>query len=306
MPFDVVGLGHSTVDYIGVLDHFPESDKKTEIIELSIQGGGPVSTALVTLAGFGVETSYIGKISDDDFGNFIRQGLREAGVDTRGLVIESGKVSPFSFITVDRKTAKRGIFWTRGDVSLLMPQEVQLHLIDGAKILHVDGLAIDAQIAAARYAREHGVTVVYDAGSPRPRMEELMKLTDVLVASERFAAEVGHGALAESLKLLQMKGPRTVVVTIGEEGSVGMENGETYIVPALQIKAVDTTGAGDCFVGAVAAQLAAGKSIHEALAYANVAASISVQRMGAAPSMPTAAEVETILRPTSPPPSDRN
>jgi Sugar kinases, ribokinase family len=296
MPFDVVGLGHSTVDYIGVLDHFPESDKKTEIIELSIQGGGPVSTALVTLAGFGVETSYIGKISDDDFGNFIRQGLREAGVDTRGLVIESGKVSPFSFITVDRKTAKRGIFWTRGDVSLLMPQEVQLHLIDGAKILHVDGLAIDAQIAAARYAREHGVTVVYDAGSPRPRMEELMKLTDVLVASERFAAEVGHGALAESLKLLQMKGPRTVVVTIGEEGSVGMENGETYIVPALQIKAVDTTGAGDVYHGAFIYGMLQGFPLRERMRFANAAAGLKCRSLGGRAGIPSLSEVHEALQ----------
>jgi sulfofructose kinase len=296
MPFDVVGLGHCTVDYIGVLEHFPECDKKTEILELSIQGGGPVSTALVTLAGFGVETSYLGKISDDDFGNFIRQGLREAGVDTRGLVIEPGKVSPFSFIAVDRKTAKRGIFWTRGDVSLITPQEVQLHLIDGAKILHVDGLAIDAQIAAARYARDHGITVVYDAGSPRPRMEELMKLTDVLVASERFAAEVGRGALAESLRLLQMKGPRTVVVTIGEEGSVGMENGETYIVPALQVKVVDTTGAGDVYHGAFIYGMLQGFPLRERMRFANAAAGLKCRSLGGRAGIPSLSEVHEALQ----------
>ncbi len=296
MPFDVVGLGHCTVDYIGVLDHFPESDKRTEIIELSMQGGGPVSTALVTLAGFGVETSYIGKISDDDFGNFIRQGLREAGVDTRGLVIEPGKVSPFSFIAVDRKTGKRGIFWTRGDVSLITPQEVQLHLIDGAKILHVDGLTIDAQIAAAGYARDHGVTVVYDAGSPRPRMEELMKLTNVLVASERFAAEVGRGALAESLRLLQMKGPRTVVVTIGEEGSVGMENGETYIVPALSVKVVDTTGAGDVYHGAFIYGMLQGFPLRERMRFANAAAGLKCRSLGGRAGIPSLSEVHEALQ----------
>jgi ribokinase len=76
---------------------------------------------------------------------------------------------------------------------------------------------------------------------------------------------------------------------------LALTGGEAILIPGRNVKAVDTTGAGDCFVGALAAQLALGKPIREALTYANVAASISVQRMGAAPSMPTAAEVNDIL-----------
>jgi ribokinase len=95
-------------------------------------------------------------------------------------------------------------------------------------------------------------------------------------------------------------------VTLGRRGVLALVDGQPLIIPGRAVKAVDTTGAGDCFVGAVAAQLAAGKSIHEALVYANSAASICVQRMGAAPSMPSAAEVEAGAQPTSTPPSDRS
>ena len=77
-------------------------------------------------------------------------------------------------------------------------------------------------------------------------------------------------------------------MTLGKRGVLALVDGEPLILPGRAVKAVDTTGAGDCFVGAVAAQLAGGKSIREALDYANAAASICVQRMGAAPSMPTA------------------
>ncbi len=84
-------------------------------------------------------------------------------------------------------------------------------------------------------------------------------------------------------------------MTLGKRGVLALLDGMPLIIPGRAVRAVDTTGAGDCFVGAVAAQLAAGKSIPDALAYANAAASISVQRMGAAPSMPTAAEVAAIL-----------
>ncbi len=83
-----------------------------------------------------------------------------------------------------------------------------------------------------------------------------------------------------------------VCVTLGKRGAVALVNGTPVISEGRAVTAVDTTGAGDCFVGAVASQLAAGKSIGDALGYANIAASICVQRMGAAPSMPSAAEVE--------------
>jgi ribokinase len=84
-------------------------------------------------------------------------------------------------------------------------------------------------------------------------------------------------------------------VTLGKRGVLALVGGEPLIVAGHSVNAIDTTGAGDCFVGAVAAQIVAGKPIHAALDFANVAASISVQRMGAAPSMPTTAEVDAIL-----------
>jgi ribokinase len=84
---------------------------------------------------------------------------------------------------------------------------------------------------------------------------------------------------------------------LGKRGAVGLVKGTPLIVEGRAVKAVDTTGAGDCFVGAVAARLAAGKSLRDALSYANMAASICVQRMGAAPSMPTAAEVDAASNP---------
>jgi ribokinase len=89
-------------------------------------------------------------------------------------------------------------------------------------------------------------------------------------------------------------------VTLGKRGVLALVNDQPEIIPGRAVTAVDTTGAGDCFVGAVAALLADGKPIRNALDYANASASICVQRMGAAPSMPTAAEVEAILSTSRP------
>ena len=132
---------------------------------------------------------------------------------------------------------------------------------------------------------------------------ELLDLVDILILNE---SELGllaktelrdtddHARFIDAARSLQTGKDKIICVTLGKRGVLALIDGEPLIIPGRAVKAVDTTGAGDCFVGAVAAQLAGGKSIHDALAYANAAASICVQRMGAAPSMPTAAEVEAV------------
>ncbi len=283
------------MDHLGVVPRYPALDTKIELEQFSMQGGGPVATALVTLAVLGVDTAFVGKVSDDDFGDFIRQGLEDAGVDIGHVVIEPGCVSPLSFIAVDKPTGKRSIFYTRGNVAPLDPADLPLEAIASAKVLHVDGLQMEAQLAAARHAREHGVKVVYDAGSEREGAEELVSLTDVLIASERFAAEIGAGALAEGLRTLSAKGPETVVITIGEEGSVGMEQGETYILPPLAIDPVDTTGAGDVYHGAFIYGMLQGWNLRERMRFANAAAGLKCRALGGRAGLATRDEIERAL-----------
>ncbi len=296
MTFDVIGVGHAAVDYLGVVERYPELDTKVELSEFSMQGGGPVATALATLAIFGVKVTFIGKISDDDFGQFIQQGLREAEVDLSGLVVEPGRVSPFSFVSVDRKTAKRTVFWTRGDVAPLREKELPLPLFAGARILHVDGLQMESQIASALHAKSLGMQVVYDAGSPRGGMHELMKLTDVLIASETFATEVVGGALPESLKALQAKGPKTVVITIGPEGSVGLEGERSEIISALDVHPVDTTGAGDVYHGAFIYGMLQGWDLRRKMLFANAAAGLKCRVLGGRAGIPSLQEIDQALK----------
>jgi ribokinase len=153
-------------------------------------------------------------------------------------------------------------------------------------------------------ARAAGATTILN---PAPAIKfgpELLDLVDVLVLNETelgFLTGTGlrdtddDARFVEAVRLLPSNPKQIVCVTLGRRGVLAMIDGEPSLVPGRAVKAVDTTGAGDCLVGALAAQLAGGKAIGDALAYANVAASICVQRMGASPSMPTAAEVENAL-----------
>jgi ribokinase len=143
--------------------------------------------------------------------------------------------------------------------------------------------------------------------NPAPAMKipsELLALVDILVLNEIELGFLADADLADSdeaakiiavARSLQARQDQTICVTLGKRGVLALAGGEEIAVPGRAVTAIDTTGAGDCFVGALAAQLAGGEQLCAALAFANAAASISVQRMGAGPSMPTAKEVAAVL-----------
>ncbi len=137
----------------------------------------------------------------------------------------------------------------------------------------------------------------------------MLDLTDILILNETELGLLAQrelrdtddpGRFLDAARSLRSGAGRIICVTLGKRGIVALLDGEPLILPGHDVRTVDTTGAGDCFVGAVAAQLAGGKSIRDALGYANAAASICVQRMGAAPSMPTAEEVSDAISRTRP------
>ena len=94
--FDVVGVGVCAVDYLGMIPSFPQPDTKTEMSELTMQGGGLVATALVTVSRLGGTAAYLGRVGDDAFGRFIVEEFEKEGVDTRGIALEPGGSAIFA------------------------------------------------------------------------------------------------------------------------------------------------------------------------------------------------------------------
>ena len=159
-------------------------------------------------------------------------------------------------------------------------------------------------VAFFRRARAAGATTILNPAPATKFGPELLDLVDMLVLNEtelgfltgtelRETDEPAH--FVQAARSLQTNSDRVICVTLGKRGVLALTGGDASVIAGRAVKAVDTTGAGDCFVGALAAQLSGGWPIRDALTYANAAASICVQRMGAAPSMPTAAEVANIL-----------
>lgn len=292
----VIGLGQACLDYLGRLRFYPEEDDKCELIDLHIQCGGPASTSLVTLSRLGIKTSFLGSISDDTFGIEIIKGLKEEKVDSTYLKITPGYTSQFAFIAIT-ESGNRTIFWNRGSVPHLRAGDVNLGPFSKARILHVDGLMIEAAQEAARQARSMGLKVVMDAGTMRVGSKKLASLVDVLIASERFAGPLlGELSLPEkALEALGQLGPKEVIITLGSKGSIGLSNEEIIFQKAFPIVAVDTTGAGDVYHGAYIYGLLQGWDMQECMRFASATSAIKCREIGARKGIPYLEEIREFM-----------
>jgi len=282
--FQVFGLGQCCLDYIGKVDSYPPPDVKCEFTDMVIQGGGPVATALVALAKWGVSCTFAGVIGDDQFGDIIKATLEDENVDTTGLVVRQGSESQFAFILAEPGVGRRTIFWRRPTGPAPSPDELDYSTIRKVKILHTDGLFTEASLAAAKAARKAGVRVVVDGGSFREGMLELARMSDYFLASETFSKGlVGEGKPLDACYKLAELGPPVVGVTLGPKGYVALVEGRIIERPAYQVDPVDTTGCGDVFHGGFTYGLIKGWKVDRCLDFgAWAAAKVSLELGGRA------------------------
>ncbi|MFC4585425.1 ribokinase [Sphaerisporangium corydalis] len=254
--------------------------------------------------------AFIGAVGDDAFGPVMRQALESAGVDVSRLRTVPGP-SGIAHIVVDDQGGNSIIVVPGANGTVTGVSEADLAVISrsDALLLQLE-LPMDAVVAAARAA---GVPVILTPAPVQDLPRELLDAVDLIVPNEHEAAAItGLADPEEALEALLELVPE-VVITLGERGALygsrspgrpgtpsggrsGVRRGERLRVPAVPVKAVDTTAAGDTFVGALAVARAEGRPIGEALRFATTAAALSVQREGASTSMPTRPEIDAALR----------
>lgn len=296
----VIGLGQACVDYLGMVPSYPQEDAKVELVDLFIRCGGPASTALVTLSRLGILTSFLGSISNDPFGVKIIDNLKHEKVDVSLLKITPGYTSQFAFIVVTKKGGKRTILWHRGSVPHLRAEDVDLRCFPNARILHVDSLMIEAAVEAAKQAKAIGMSVVMDGGTMRQGTKELVGLVDILIASETFATPLvsTEASYEAALYALRDLGPKQVVITLGPDGSIGLNEQGLVRQEAFPVKAVDTTGAGDVYHGAYIYGILQGWEMSECMRVAAATAALKCKGIGAQSGIP---DLEAIKRFMTPP-----
>jgi sulfofructose kinase len=297
IQYDCVGLGVNAVDYLSVLDPYPGLDDKVDVIKSSVQGGGPVPTAMVTLAKLGARVCYIGKVGDDPEGEFVRSQLEKEEVDTRYLIVDKKIRTSKAFIWVDKKSGKRTVALDWDSKNFLKPNELRFINSISTKFLHIDGREPGINISLAKWAKKQNAEICLDVGSLRKGVEEVFPYVDHLVVSRRFAC--GFIKINDPFMAcweLFKKGFKTVVVTTGEDGCICGAGNMIFLSPGFKVKVVDTTGAGDVFHGAFIYGLFKKWSLKKTTRFANACAAMKCRRLGGRVGIPTFKQANSFIQ----------
>jgi len=297
VQFDVIGVGHVSLDNLGIVESYPQLDQRVRMNDFLRQGGGEVATALVTLARLGAKVSFVGKVGDDESGEFICKEFIQEGVDISQLVKEKGKMSLTAFCIIDRKSGKRTIFWYK-NLSPLKLNEIDPNFLCQGKILHLDAHEPETAYDAASYFRQHteGRKIVLDIDDWDEQREKLVNLTDVLIGSETFARNFHSSNPIFALERIAALGPQIVILTQGEKGCLGKVGNETFQVPGYHIDVIDTTGCGDVFHGAFVFGLLKDWDISYTARFANAVAALKCTKLGGRTGIPNLAQTQEFMK----------
>jgi ribokinase len=299
---EVFVLGSINQDFVLKVEHRPQPGETVTNAELSTHNGGKGANQAAAASLLGASVAFMGRVGDDEFGEPLVRALDEKGIDT-SLVEQAADTSTgAAFITVT-PDGENAITVAPGANRSIGLQDVDAAsgAIGDARVL-VAQMEVPVQSVrrAVEIASERGTRALVNLAPTFDVPRELLEKLDPLVVNEHEAAfllgsevEGVEGALAAASELLPL-GPRSAVITIGEAGAVLADGETSKHLPAPKVDVVDTTGAGDAFVGALAAQLALDASLEEAVAYAVRAGAAAVTREGAQGALPTPEVVEAL------------
>jgi sulfofructose kinase len=276
-----------------------------EMDQVSIQVGGSAAVAAAAAHALGCRARLVCKLADDFLGNHVRSALTGAGIDTRAVLAAGRQLSPFEFSVMGER-GRRASYVTSGDVEPLAADDVEPdELLAGVGAVLVDGTCPAAQVAIAEAAGKRGIPVLFDGDHIREGIGTLVALADVLICSERLATELApRDALETSLAEIQRLGPRAVIITLGDAGSIGLHGDELVRQQAFPTDVVDASGAGAVFHGAFAAALLGHLPFQACMVFASAAAALSCQHLGGYGGVPSRDKVVALARShTQTPPS---
>ena len=291
--------GSINMDVVATAERHPAIGETVAGKDVLYFPGGKGANQAVAASKLGAATTLIGRLGKDSFGDELRAFLARQGVDVSLVQDTPDAHTGTAIITL--ANADNTIVVVPGANALVTSDDVgSADLAKGDIAVSQFEIPLAAIAAFFNRARTAGATTILNPAPARLFDAELLRLVDILVLNETELALLAGCKLRDTddtaqfvgaARSLQINPAQIICVTLGKRGAIALAGSEVVTVIGRAVSAVDTTGAGDCFVGALAARLAQGANMSDALGYANLAASICVQRMGAAPSMPTAAEV---------------
>ena len=302
----LVVVGSINLDLVSVAPRIPLPGETLTGTSFASFSGGKGANQAFAAARLGTQVSMIGKLGNDSFGAELRANLESAGVDTTAVEVEPTSSGIAQIITA--ANGENVIVVIPAANAHVSPPYVEKHLdlIRSASIVLTQlETPLETVEFLASITRKEGIPLVLDPAPAQPLPASLLARVDWLTPNESETCsllglksqDLPENELAHIAEILLQRGPRNVLLKLGQRGSfLALADGRRISVPAYQVRAIDSTAAGDAFNAAFASALLEGHDAVRSASWASAVAAISVTRRGAQPSMPTRTEVQAFLK----------
>lgn len=302
----IIVIGSSNVDTTLHVKDFPQAGETINASKVTVAGGGKGANQAIAAAKSGAEPNFISRVGDDNFADFLIGELTKYGVKTNCVMKTTGQSTGQAYITLNEAGQNDIIIDHGANYSLTVDDiEEQSRLFGEADcVIAQFETPIESTIAAFKLAKKlNTLTILNPAPAIKEIPQELLQLTDMIVPNETESELITgikineEADLAKNAQKLHELGIKNVVITYGDKGAYLSTDQVEKLIPAFKVKAVDTTAAGDTFIGFLAGGLKADlANIEQAAILASRASSLAVQKLGAQPSIPSISEVKEAMR----------
>lgn len=297
----IVVIGSTNTDMIVKVPSLPVPGETILGGEFSVAQGGKGANQAVAAARAGGKVTFISSVGNDLFGRKSVEELAKEGIDTSSIKIVNNVSSGVALINVSQ-SGENSISVAPGANSMLLPEDIErlAEVIESASLVLLQlEIPLSTVKKAIQIAHDANITVMLNPAPGIRLGEDILTMVDVLTPNETEAVLMTESRYlpnqnADLAGTLLKKGVKTVVLTLGDKGAYYATGEKAEYIPGFTVLAVDTTGAGDTFNGYLAVSLANGDDLRSAVTRANRAASRSVTRLGAQPSIPTAFELDSL------------
>jgi ribokinase len=300
MP-DFLVVGSINADLVVRALRFPEPGETLSGEDLQIIPGGKGANQAVAAARQGSSVAIVGRVGNDSFGPDLINNLKQNHVDTSHVQTDAQSATGTAIIVVDGNGQNSIVLSPGGNGKVSSADLSNVSFSDYKLLLLQLEIPVETVLAAAQRAKESGVRVLLNPAPARSLPDELISLADFVVPNESELSlltdqPVGDMPSAEkAAKTLLERGIQNVIVTLGANGALVVNKEITKHVPPFKVDVVDTTAAGDAFIGGFASALLQSKSIEDAVRYGCACGSLATTKFGAQPSLPTREEVERFV-----------
>jgi ribokinase len=302
----VVVVGSLSQDLVAKAPRFPQRGETLRGLEFGMFAGGKGNNQAMAAARAGAEVALVGRVGDDSFGEMLIGTLRKNSVDAKFVVKDSDVGTGIAHITVSAEGENAIVIVQQANLRLCAAdvEAARATISDAAVLLMQLEVPVETDIAAAKVARSAGTIV---ALNPAPAPDdgvlpvELLQNVDIFTPNQTEAHQLTGIVVSDldsaltAAKKLRAAGPRTVIITMGEQGAFVYDGEISELIPSFPVNAIDTTAAGDAFCGSLAAALARGEDLRTAVRWACAGGALATTKMGAEPSLPTDAEIKNLV-----------